>query len=282
MPSPTLSPPLSFRLVLTAFENFEYPWDAQGSGFLLLCLLNGLQVLFRAKQVVKNILQRSAPGRDSCECLGVWDSMGRCLEQWAPPVCFKLTPEQIQNPDSLVKYLQKVCCHPGNSRDTQINTMCWGLAHTYRAMFNLIQCPKGERGGNEPAAPGAAPPAGPAATPAQQAVTAPPTGTTAAAATGVVLAPPAGMAVATAPVPATVTVTKPSDQPVPVAVGPVKLKKDSKRADRSGRDDDEPGSSWEIEKEIITRSLSLSDLRHMRKDFSRHPGEHIVTWLLRC
>jgi len=27
--SPTLSPPpLSFRLVLTAFENFQYPWDA--------------------------------------------------------------------------------------------------------------------------------------------------------------------------------------------------------------------------------------------------------------
>ncbi|KAK4813981.1 hypothetical protein QYF61_003814 [Mycteria americana] len=30
-----------------------------------------------------------------------------------------------------------------------------------------------------------------------------------------------------------------------------------------------------------TRSLSLSELRDMRKDFSRHPGEHIVTWLLR-
>jgi len=64
-------------------------------------------------------------------------------------VCFKLTPEQVQNPDKLVKYLQKVCCHPGNSRETQITSMCWGLAHAYRALFNLIQCPKGERGGNE-------------------------------------------------------------------------------------------------------------------------------------
>jgi len=34
--------------------------------------------------------------------------------------------------------------------------------------------------------------------------------------------------------------------------------------------------------EIITRSLSLSEMRDMRKDFSHHPGEHIVTWLLRC
>jgi len=69
---------------------------------------------------------------------------------------------------------------------------------------------------------------------------------------------------------------------VPVAVAPVKLKKDKKKADHSGRDENEPGSSWEIETEIITRSLSFSKLRHMRKDFSHHPGKHLVTWLLRC
>jgi len=63
--------PLSLRMVLTAFENFEYPWDAQASTLLLFCLLNGLQVLFRVKQVVKNIVQRPAPGPDSCEWLGV-------------------------------------------------------------------------------------------------------------------------------------------------------------------------------------------------------------------
>jgi len=67
---------------------------------------------------------------------------------------------------------------------------------------------------------------------------------------------------------------------VPVEVAPVKLKKDAKRADRSRKDNNEPGSSQETE--IITRSLSLSELRDMRKDFSRHPSEYIVTWLLRC
>jgi len=160
--------------------------------------------------------------------------------------------------------------------------MCWGLAHAYRALVNLIQCPKGERGGNEAAATltGATPPASPAAAPDQQAVTASPTGNTAATATGVVPAPPAGTAAA--PAPAVGTVTEPNDQPVPVAVAPVKLKKDTKRADCSGRDDNEPGSLWEIETEIITRSLSLGELRDMRKDFSRHPGELIATWLLWC
>jgi len=67
---------------------------------------------------------------------------------------------------------------------------------------------------------------------------------------------------------------------VPVAVAPLKLKKDTERADRSGRDDNEPGSSRETA--IITWSLSLGELRDMWKDFSLHPGEHIATWLLWC
>jgi len=142
----------------------------------LFCLLNGFWVLFTVKQVVKNIVQRPAPGLDSCEWLGVWNSMGKYLGQWTPLMFFKLTPEQLQNPDKLVKYLQKVYCHPGDSRETQITATCWGLAHAYpAALFNTVQCPKGEGGGNEAtgAAIGAAPPAGPAAPPAQQAVTAP-------------------------------------------------------------------------------------------------------------
>ena len=73
-------PPLSLRLVLMAFENLEYPWDAQAST-LLFCLLNGFWILLKVKQVVKNIVQRPAPGLDSCECLGVWDSMGKYLGQ---------------------------------------------------------------------------------------------------------------------------------------------------------------------------------------------------------
>jgi len=146
----SVTPPLSFRVVLRAFENFQYPWDAQASTLLLFCLLNGFQLLFRVKHVVKSIVQRPDLGLDSCEWLGVWDSTGKYLGQWAPPVCFKLTPEQVQDPDKLVKYLQKVCCHPGNSRETQITATCWGLAHAYRAsLFNTVQCPKGEGGGKQ-------------------------------------------------------------------------------------------------------------------------------------
>ncbi|GAB0208475.1 hypothetical protein GRJ2_003313200 [Grus japonensis] len=52
------------------------------------------------------------------------------------------------------------------------------------------------------------------------------------------------------------------------------------------KDDDEPGSSREQEEEpepeMITQSLSLSELRDMQNDFSCHPYKHIITWLLRC
>jgi len=84
----SFAPPLSFRPVLRVFDNFEYPWDAKTSTLLLLCLLKGLEVLFRVKQVVKNIVQRPAPGPDSCEWLGAWDSMGKYLGQWTPPMFF--------------------------------------------------------------------------------------------------------------------------------------------------------------------------------------------------
>ena len=52
------------------------------------------------------------------------------------------------------------------------------------------------------------------------------------------------------------------------------------------KDDNEPGPSQEqrkeAEPEIITQSPSLSKLWDTRRDFSHHPGEHIVTWLLWC
>ena len=33
---------------------------------------------------------------------------------------------------------------------------------------------------------------------------------------------------------------------------------------------------------IVDRSLKMNEIRGLRKDFTRHPNEPIVTWLLRC
>ncbi|GAB0208490.1 macrophage immunometabolism regulator, partial [Grus japonensis] len=82
------------------------------------------------------------------------------------------------------------------------------------------------------------------------------------------------------------TVAKPKDQPIPASVTPIHKKKYTRKSVRLVKDDDELGPSREQEEEpepeVITRSLSLSELRDMRKDFSHLPGEHIITWLLRC
>ncbi|KAM6103469.1 Friend virus susceptibility protein 1-like [Theristicus caerulescens] len=82
----------------------------------------------------------------------------------------------------------------------------------------------------------------------------------------------------------------PENQSVPVSVAPIQKKKYTRKSTHLVRADDEPGPSQEQEEEeaertnemVTTRSLSLSELRDMRKYFSRRPGEHIITWLLRC
>ncbi|GAB0205046.1 hypothetical protein GRJ2_002970200 [Grus japonensis] len=91
---------------------------------------------------------------------------------------------------------------------------------------------------------------------------------------------------AATPTPTIATVAEPEIQPVPVSVTPIRKKKYTKKSVHLVRNDDEPGPSREQEEEaepeVITQSLSLSELQDMRKDFSCHPGEHIVTWLLQC
>ncbi|KAK4817456.1 hypothetical protein QYF61_015611 [Mycteria americana] len=144
--------------------------------------------------------------------------MGKYLGQWAPPVFWNFTPEQVQNPEKLVKYLEKVCCHPSNSRETQITAMCWGLAHTDRALFNTLQTPQGEEkvSGSDDKMTGTA------ATPT------PMTGT------------------AATPTPVTDTAAEPENQPVMVSVTPIhKEKYTRKKSAHLVRDEDQPGPSRE-------------------------------------
>ncbi|GAB0209210.1 hypothetical protein GRJ2_003386700 [Grus japonensis] len=71
-----------------------------------------------------------------------------------------------------------------------------------------------------------------------------------------------------------------------VLIAPIHKKKWTRKPTRLLKDDDELGplreQEEETEPEVITRSLSLSELRDMQKDFSRHPDEHIITWLFQC
>lgn len=93
---------------MVAFPNFEYSWDVQTHMFLLLYLPNALQILSEVKQLLKSSTQRSVLRQESYEWQGEWEDMGRHLKQWAHPVLWKFTPEQLKNPKKLVECLKKV------------------------------------------------------------------------------------------------------------------------------------------------------------------------------
>ncbi|RMC18574.1 hypothetical protein DUI87_04466 [Hirundo rustica rustica] len=81
----------------------------------------------------------------------------------------------------------------------------------------------------------------------------------------------------------TQTVTE-AEQPKPVAVAPVQKKKSKSKSVRIMTDEDVAGPSHpaeETEPEIITRSLSLGELRDLRREFTHQTNESILTWLLR-
>ena len=94
---PFISPsfPRARELVTTAPENSDYPWDVQTSVLPLLRVGNVFQVMFQIKQLFKNMIERSAPRQDSSAWQGVWDGLGRCLEQWAPPGVWNFISEQL-------------------------------------------------------------------------------------------------------------------------------------------------------------------------------------------
>ncbi|GAB0203766.1 hypothetical protein GRJ2_002842200 [Grus japonensis] len=165
---------------------------------------------------------------------------------------WSFTPKQLQDPDKIVEYLKGKCC--GYSKETQLTALCWALATIYQTLLDSRQHHQEEERENRPRG--------------TTAIQTPGTDTTATQA------------------PATGPAAEPKDQPIPVSVAPIHKKKYTRKSVCLVKDDDESGPSQEQEEEpepeVITRSLSLSELRDMRKDFSCLPGEHIITWLLRC
>ncbi|RMC12185.1 hypothetical protein DUI87_11321 [Hirundo rustica rustica] len=80
----------------------------------------------------------------------------------------------------------------------------------------------------------------------------------------------------------TQTVTE-ADQPKPVAVAPIQKKKSKSKSVCIVTDEDVAGPSHpaeETEPEIITRSLSLGELRDLWREFTCQTNESILTWLL--
>ncbi|KAK4806846.1 hypothetical protein QYF61_012567 [Mycteria americana] len=232
---------------------------------LLVLLGNTVSILSKISKQFKNIIQRSAPRLDSYEWQGVLDSTGKCLGWWAPPVFWNFTPEQVQNPEKLVEYLERVCRHPGNSKETQITAMCWGLAHAYRALSNTIQNPQGSGDKMTGTAATPAPPAtgtaaalvppatGTAAAPAPPATSTVAAPAPAATGTAAIPSPPVTGTAVTPAAPATDDAVQPGNQPMSVSVAPIHKKKYWKRKSaRLEREHEGAGpSQGEEEEELV-------------------------------
>ncbi|KAK4806769.1 hypothetical protein QYF61_005565 [Mycteria americana] len=203
--------------------------------------------------------------------------MRKCLGQWAPPMFWNFIPEQVQNPEKLAEYLEKVCRQPANSREIEITAMCWGLAHAYRSLCNTIQNPQGEEkvsGSDDKTTDNTATPA-PAATSTVVAPDPAATGTAAILAlpetgTAVTLAPAMTSTAATPapPVTATVGYSRPpaTDNAVQsvnkllsVSLAPIHKKKYWKRKSaRSEREDEKAGPSQREEEEELVDEMETT------------------------
>ncbi|MCQ4187479.1 hypothetical protein FK515_28195, partial [Klebsiella pneumoniae] len=139
--------PFSFERVTSALENFEYPWDVQASILLLLCVLNGFQMLFRIKQLFTKFTRRSAWRLDGQGWHGMWEKTGRYLENFSPPMVWNFTPEQLQNPDEVIEYLKEKC--HSYSKEAKLTALCWALASIYQTLLN-VQHPQEEGRKNQP------------------------------------------------------------------------------------------------------------------------------------
>ncbi|GAB0208025.1 ubiquitin carboxyl-terminal hydrolase 4 [Grus japonensis] len=184
---------------------------------------------------------------------------------------WSFTPEQLQDPDKMVEYLKGKCC--SYSKEAQLTALCWALATIYQTLLASRQHHQGREGKQICRHCNYSNPCN-----RHCSYSTPETDTLA-------TQTPVTGTVATQ-TPMTGTAAEPKENPIPISVASIHKKKYTRKSVRLVRDDDEPGPSREQEEEpepeVITKSMSLSELRDMRKDFSCLPGEHMMTWLLRC
>ncbi|XP_033930272.1 uncharacterized protein [Melopsittacus undulatus] len=310
------------RLFTMAFENFErFGWPLSTPETCLLLVLgislllhmvypwprhpentrscpiseakqSQAQVLSKAKQLSTNTTKRCSLRLDSHEWQGVWYHMGKYLSQLAPPVHWNFTAEQLENPEKLVEHLNKVCCHPSNTREEQITATCWGLACAYRALICKVQ-ERDVSGSDDKATDNTAAPS-PAIIPT-------PLKDTAATATTLkdtadTPTPLKNTTATQTPVEGTAAESK--DQSMLAPFASIIRRRCKQKATHvvmedeelmpflegatSEQEEDEEDEDEEDEEDETFQPLSLTELQNMQKNFTRLPGEQIIPWLLRC
>lgn len=221
------------------------------TGGILWVLWNLVSSWYKRRQVLGEAILKCALKRPVPGWQGIWKDLGRFLGRLSPPIIWDFTSEQTSNPGKLTRHLIEGCLAYPNENQ-QLLALYWGLAYAYRATVQYSQRTMVEAGTQ---------------TASKDTMLEIGTQTT----TTVI-----------APVVKRKQWTRRSTGPYHRLV---------REEEEEERLDLEAGPSIrkleegvrELKQEAeTTRSLTSSELRDLRKDYSRQPGERIAAWLLRC
>lgn len=208
------------------------------------------------------IWRKLHPKPENVEWQGIWRGLGKRLEAWGPPVSWNFTLEHLWDPEELNEYLGKGWCSSGRSEQERL---IWGLACAYRALYNTIleresfQTEIRARRENFQVD----------LDESQEA--------------------PVSMSVAPVEGRKWKRVSSrlereeeeeeaEEDPDEGLSSRPPPPRKATKKSERHGEENDGEGVT------VITtrRSLKMTEMQGIRKEYMRHPGETVLAWLLRC
>lgn len=119
---------------ILSFESFMWLLNAHPMFMMILVSVSlNILLIISLSICIFNILRKPSPKPENTEWQGVWRVLEETLETWTSSVSCDFTPEHLQDPDSLGRYLRQGCYGSGRYDEALI---IWGLANDYRALFN--------------------------------------------------------------------------------------------------------------------------------------------------
>ncbi|XP_039414774.1 ubiquitin carboxyl-terminal hydrolase 4 isoform X3 [Corvus cornix cornix] len=111
------------QVVLIEVKNEDGTWPGQH------CLANFSRIRAHISRVTA---KTPDPAVENPEWCGEWEDMGQILKKFSDPVVCNFSPEQVQKPAEVAKYLKEK--YNDNSNKKKLIAICWALAYAYRTL----------------------------------------------------------------------------------------------------------------------------------------------------
>lgn len=130
---------LPFKFDRLSFENVQFPLDVKETTFLVFLvfyLVSFLYVVHSLSRIRAQISRTTAetpdPEVENPEWCGEWEDIGQILKKFSDPMVCNFSPEQVQKPAEVAKYLKEK--YNNNSNENKLLAICWALAYAYRTL----------------------------------------------------------------------------------------------------------------------------------------------------